>query len=367
MTGMKSGAVKKTVYFALFSLLLVLLQACQVTGGPFPATPVSSPAGVSTGPEGWYSVYFTNPKSADARRLKNGPDTELVAAIDAARVSVDAAIYDLDLFDVRDALIDAHSRGLSVRVVAESDYLDEMAMQGLIDAGIEVLGDRREGLMHNKFMVIDRDEVWTGSMNFTVNGAYRNNNNLIRVRSSRLAEDYETEFNEMFQDDQFGPSSPSNTPFPDITINGTQVEVYFSPDDGTADRILELLRNANQSIRFLAYSFTADDLSSAIIERANAGVSVSGVMEASQVKSNIGTEFDRFRSNGLDVRLDGNSANMHDKVMIIDDQIVITGSYNFSASAEHRNDENTLIIRSPEIAQEYLAEFGRIFDQAQKN
>jgi phosphatidylserine/phosphatidylglycerophosphate/cardiolipin synthase-like enzyme len=254
-----------------------------------------------------------------------------------------------------------------VRVVAESDYLDEMAMQGLIDAGIEVLGDRREGLMHNKFMVIDRDEVWTGSMNFTVNGAYRNNNNLIRVRSSRLAEDYETEFNEMFQDDQFGPSSPSNTPFPDVTINGTQVEVYFSPDDGTAGRILELLRNANQSIRFLAYSFTADDLSSAIIERANAGVSVSGVMEASQVESNIGTEFDRFRSNGLDVRLDGNPANMHDKVMIIDDQIVITGSYNFSASAEHRNDENTLIIHSPEIAQEYLAEFGRIFDQAQKN
>jgi phosphatidylserine/phosphatidylglycerophosphate/cardiolipin synthase-like enzyme len=363
---MKPGAVKKAVYLAFFAVSLLFSVGCQVTGGPVLATNAAPTPVTSANPANWYTVYFTEPGSADARRLKNGPDVDLAAAIGAARVSVDAAIYDLDLFSIQNALIDAHSRGLNVRMVTESDYMDEEAIQRLIDSGIEVLGDRREGLMHNKFIVIDRFEVWTGSMNLTVNGAYRNNNNLIRIRSSRLAEDFETEFKEMFQDDKFGPGSPYNTPYPEVTIDGTLVEVYFSPDDGTASRILELLMNARQSIQFLAYSFTADDLGKAIIEQASAGLNVSGVMEESQVKSNIGTEYDRFHANGLDVRLDGNPANMHDKVIIIDGAIVITGSYNFSASAENSNDENTLIIHNPQIAQEYLAEFDRIFEQAQR-
>ncbi len=81
-------------------------------------------------------------------------------------------------------------RGLVVRMVADSDYLDGEEIQELVDAGIPVLGDRRESLLHHKFMLIDRQEVWTGSLNFTVNGAYRNDNNLVRLVSTELAQDY---------------------------------------------------------------------------------------------------------------------------------------------------------------------------------
>ncbi len=87
-------------------------------------------------------------------------------------------------------------------------------------------------------------------------------------------------------------------------------------------------------------------------------------MEATQVTSNLGGEYDRLRAAGVNVRLDGNPANMHHKVIIIDGQVLATGSYNFSASAEERNDENTLIIHNPQIAGEYLAEFERIFELA---
>ena len=55
--------------------------------------------------------------------------------------------------------------------------------------------------MHNKFVILDRLEVWTGSMNYTINGAYHNDNNLVRVRSNRLADNYTAEFEEMFVDD----------------------------------------------------------------------------------------------------------------------------------------------------------------------
>jgi phosphatidylserine/phosphatidylglycerophosphate/cardiolipin synthase-like enzyme len=83
------------------------------------------------------------------------------------------------------------------------------------------------------------------------------------------------------------------------------------------------------------------------------------------VKTNQGTEYDVFQQYGLDVRLDGNGGQMHHKVIIIDRSIVITGSYNFSASAETRNDENLVIIHSPVIAGYYLDEFQRVYDQAQ--
>jgi phosphatidylserine/phosphatidylglycerophosphate/cardiolipin synthase-like enzyme len=251
-------------------------------------------------------------------------------------------------------------------MVMESDNMDEEAVQAIKDAGIPVIGDRREGYMHDKFTVIDRLEVWGGSMNYTSNDAYRNNNNLIRIRSSVLAEDYTTEFNEMFDEDLFGPDDRAATPHPSLTVNGTPIEVYFSPDDGVAAHIVSLIQGAQQSIYFLAYSFTSDDISEAMLVCAQAGVTVAGVFEESQVKSNTGDEYDKLRTAGLDVRLDGNRRNMHDKIILIDRQTVITGSYNFSANAEKKNDENVMVIHSTDIAALYMQEFEKVFALGQK-
>jgi phosphatidylserine/phosphatidylglycerophosphate/cardiolipin synthase-like enzyme len=202
-------------------------------------------------------------------------------------------------------------------------------------------------------------------MNYTVSDAYKNNNNLIRIRSSRLAEDYTTEFEEMFTSDKFGPSSPANTPYPSLIVEGTHLEVYFSPDDGVATHLVELINGAQQSIYFLAYSFTSNDIAEAMLSRARHGVAVSGVFEESQVNSNEGDEYDRLRKSGLDVRLDSNPQNMHHKVILIDGQIVITGSYNFSASAELKNDENVIVIYNPQIVALFMGEYNNIFKRAQ--
>jgi len=253
-----------------------------------------------------------------------------------------------------------------VRVVVDSDNLEENEVQELVDAGIPVLGDRREGLMHNKFTVIDRMEVWTGSMNYTITDGYRNNNNLIRLRSSKIAEDYTTEFEEMFVDDLFGPDVRAATPYSEVKVDGTLLEVMFSPDDGVSGRLVELLAGAQESIQFLAFSFTSDDLAEVLLERAAAGVRVSGVMDAGQAESNSGGEYERFRSNGLDVFLDGNEDKMHHKIFIIDGKIVVTGSYNFSTSAETRNDENILILHNQDVARSYSEEFQRIMLAAER-
>ena len=365
--------------FTLLIVILILLTACDLTTAT-PQTPPSTDAATETPSTpltdiplpagygvdgGWFQLYFTNPESPLASQETGGIDGPLADAIDAAKLSVDVAVYSLSLNSIRDALLRAHDRGARVRMVMESDNLDRSDPQKLIEAGIPILGDRREGLMHNKFAVIDNSEVWTGSTNFTDSGAYADNNNMIRIRSVKMAENFTKEFEEMFIDDKFGDNVVSETPNPRVTIDGTPIDTYFSPDDGAQASFVEIVETARESIYFMAFSFTADPIGEAVRARAEDGVTVAGVMDTEQVNSNIGTEFDPFNQAGLDVYRDGNAGQMHHKVMIIDESVVIFGSYNFTNSAEERNDETLLVIYNAEIAAQFIAEFQRVYGQAQ--
>lgn len=324
------------------------------------------PLGAGFGVQGpWFELYFTDPASPLALQETGGIDGPLADAIDSARLSVDVAIYSLSLNSIRNALSRAHNRGVRVRLVMESDNRDRTDPQLLIDAGIPVLGDRREGLMHDKFVVIDHSEVWLGSMNLTDSGAYQDNNVMIRIRSVKMAENYTREFEEMFTEDKFGADVVAATPNPRVTLDGTPIDVYFSPDDHVQAGLLDLLNNARESIYFLAFSFTSDSLGEAIRTRAQDGVIVSGVMDAEQIDSNVGTEFDPFKQAGVDVLRDGNAGQMHHKVLIVDEGIVVMGSYNFTNNAETRNDENLIVIYDSEIAAQFMDEFQRVYVQAQ--
>jgi phosphatidylserine/phosphatidylglycerophosphate/cardiolipin synthase-like enzyme len=333
-------------------------SATEIVGTEFPITPTVAIAD-------WFQVYFTSPSDPHAGDYTGGPDEALAAAIGQARLSLDVAVYSFNLWSIRDAILDAWHRGVTVRMVMESDNMEKKEVQELIAAGIPIRGDQREGLMHDKFVVIDRQEVWTGSMNFTVGGAYKDNNNLVHIRSAEVAQDYTHEFEEMFLNNLFGPDSVADTPFWNLTFGDTQLEIYFSPDDDVRANLEMLIQGAQKSIYFMAYNFTSNELGEAIRERAAAGVTISGVMDNSQVKSSRGSEYDPFIQAGLDVRLDGNPGLMHHKVIIIDRSIVVTGSYNFTASAETTNDENLLVIYNPDIAAQYLIEFARVYGQAQ--
>jgi len=370
----------KSYSFRLASLFFVccLLSACgQIPHTPTPdidltqtpgseLTPIELEAGY--GVKGaWFELYFTDPTSPLSLQATGGVDGPLVKAIDAARMSIDVAAYSISLNSVRLALINAHNRGLDVRVVMESTNMDRSDPQALIDAGIPIVGDEQQGLMHDKFIVIDRSEIWLGSMNFTDSGAYDDNNNMIRILSTKIAENYTTEFEEMFIDNLFGPEILPETPNPTITIDETRIDTFFSPDDGVINSLASVLNNAEESIYFLAYSFTSNDLGNIVREKDAAGLEVRGVMEEEQVNSNQGTEYDPFKQAEVDVRMDGIDGQMHHKVFIVDGKIIAFGSYNFSQSAEERNDENVLIVYNEGIAREFLKEFERVWAQAQRD
>ena len=355
-------------YRVLLVVFALVLTACN---SPIPANSTASPlatAAATSPATGWLNITFTDPTAVHAHDYEAGPDEALAAAIDQARLTIDVAAYSFNLWSLRDALIHAHQRGVIVRMVMETDNMDDQEVQDMLDAGIPIVGDQHEGLMHDKFIVIDRSDVWTGSMNFTVGGTYKDNNNLIEMRSSQVAEDYTQEFEQMFTHRLFGPDRISTAPNPrSFIIYDTPLEIYFSPEDKPAARIVELIQAATQSIDFLAFSFTSNDIGDAILAQSAAGIKVAGVMDANQVKVDQGTEYDPFSQAGLNVRLDDNQTGlMHHKVIIIDKAIVITGSYNFTASAEENNDENLVIIFNTDVAAKYLNEFNRVYGEAQK-
>jgi len=306
-------------------------------------------------------VYFTRPDDPESKSYRGGPDQDLVQALDQALFRIDLAAYDLDLWSVRDALVRAHRRGVEVRLVADQGHLDRKELQELREAGIPIAGDTGEGLMHHKFVVLDGQEVWTGSMNFTVNGAYRHDNHLLRVQSRRLAENFTVEFEEMFQEGFFGPDVLENTPYPRLDLNGIRVETYFSPDDHPEQAVRKELSAAREKIDFLTFSFTSDTLGQELRKAASRSVRVRGVFDDSQLRSGWGSEYAGLLAAGIPVCRDGSVEKMHHKVIVIDGLTVITGSYNFSAAAEEVNDENLLIIEDPGLAGAFLIEFERIY------
>jgi phosphatidylserine/phosphatidylglycerophosphate/cardiolipin synthase-like enzyme len=312
-------------------------------------------------------IYFTRP---DQPPDQPGDIAHAVVGyIDETERTLDVAAFELDNRIITDALVRAVRRGVRVRLVTESNYLDESGVKALRAVGVPVVDDKRDGaLMHNKFMVFDGKAVWTGSMNFTENCAYRNNNNGVYIADPRLAENYSTKFSWMFEQRKFGgaPSRTDRIPNPLVTLSdGTPVENYFSTHDRPAGHVTEVVRQARKSIHFMAFSFTHEGIAQAMQERAAAGVEVTGVFEKTQTAAGHSAYF-RMRDARLPVFLDGNPRNMHHKVIVIDGEIVVFGSFNFSESADKSNDENLLVIYNRAVAARFEEEFQKVLKQARE-
>lgn len=337
----------------------------ELTTRTRPRTPVAN-ASPSSDDASQIEVFFSNSYGNDPAIGSRDPgniDRRLCRFITSAERSIDGAFFEIESERIADALIDAHKRGIRVRLVIEDDYAGNADIQRLKSAGIPIVHDDRSGLMHNKFLVVDSFAVWTGSFNATDNGAVRNNNNAVIVRSPEVAENFEAEFEEMFARREFGPRSTSNTPHTLVKLAGSDIYTYFSPEDDVPPKILRFLRAAQSRIRFMAFSFTDDSIGVALVRRHAAGVEVEGIVERRGAELEY-SELKRLRTAGITVMTDGNPYALHHKVMIIDDKWVILGSYNFTASAAERNDENILIIRSPDVARQFNAEYDRIKSMA---
>jgi phosphatidylserine/phosphatidylglycerophosphate/cardiolipin synthase-like enzyme len=130
------------------------------------------------------------------------------------------------------------------------------------------------------------------------------------------------------------------------------LEVYFSPGGGCTQAIVNEIDSARQSVRVQAYSFTSAPIAAALRQAHRRGVKVEVILDHSQQTDRYSSA-DFLHNAGIGVWIDDQHAIAHNKVMIIDDRVVITGSFNFTKSAETSNAENLLIIRDAKVAAIY--------------
>lgn len=149
---------------------------------------------------------------------------------------------------------------------------------------------------------------------------------------------------------------------PVASIQVGEMQPYFCPGDGCANEMVELFHGADSSIDCAVYSFTHDQMSQALVDAKSRGVSVRVFMDDTQA-GNQYSEDELLLDAGIEVRLDERSAYMHNKYCIIDDEIITTGSFNFSKNADTRNDENFLILHSSELARIYENDFNRLWQR----
>ncbi|MFW6231146.1 MAG: phospholipase D-like domain-containing protein, partial [Nanoarchaeota archaeon] len=211
--------------------------------------------------------------------------------------------------------------------------------------------------------IINRSVVLTGSMNPTHNGAYKNDNNIIVVASKKLAKNYQEEFDEMWQG-EFQNKKSEKVVYQKITDTKKEISIqnYFCPEDGCEMQTLRLLAAARKRIRFMTFSFTSDAIGDFLIANPN-DATVEGIFEARQISP--WSEYARLVEKYGDkaIKKDENPYAMHHKVFIVDDDCVLTGSYNPSRNGNENNDENLVIVCNKKIAKAFIEEFERIADE----
>lgn len=313
----------------------------------------------------------------------NNIESNLITMINQATTSIDVAVFNNTRSAIVNALNFAYNNGIQVRYIANSGSLTSNA--ALSNAQFPVFYVNNNDLMHNKFMVIDADSsqkawVWTGSCNWTYTDMFTNYNNIVAIQDQALAGAYTIEFEEMWgsstpffnvANSRVGNQKTNNTPH-SFNIGGSLIESYFSPSDNTTDEIESSLYSANNDLEFCLLIFTRNELGSAVRNRHQANVLEHGLIENDNIGS-PGSDYNFLVGQGVNVLADNNPTSLHHKYALIDagdinsDPQVVTGSHNWTTAAEDRNDENTLIIHDPTVANLFLQEFAARWCEAKNN
>ncbi|MEW6335900.1 MAG: phospholipase D-like domain-containing protein [Acidobacteriota bacterium] len=318
----------------------------------------------------------------------------IVSFIDGAEHTLDIAIQELDSPAIARAIDNAArrrrpgtDRHLRVRFVTEGDYLKEKEpveppteevsldvnrghlmtlLRGAVDAKI----DFNPKIFHHKFVVRDLEHekvaVLTGSTNFTTTCTHRNLNHVVIFHDLGVASAFQSEFDQL-KAGIFGERSPKLTATDPLTldIEGTPVQILFSPDNNPELRIVNEILKARRTAHLLMFTFakstTIDD--ALLTKLAVPGFAVRGVLDSGQ-SAQRWSPHPALIAAGAQLRKETlpGGGKLHHKLLVLDGEVVIGGSFNYTGPANQYNDENLFVIRDPAIAAHFLAEVERVYN-----
>ncbi|MEL6385346.1 MAG: phospholipase D-like domain-containing protein, partial [Cyanobacteria bacterium J06626_18] len=300
-------------------------------------------------------------------------------------------------------LIDANNNGkITAKELEQGDAIRilQKASVPLLDDTAD--GSKGSGLMHHKFMVIDGRTVVMGSANWTLSGIHGdfaseasrgNANGLLRIQNPNLAVMFTDEFELMWgdgpgkkEDSLFGLQKPARSP-KTISLPGSQVTVQFAPmsesepwSKSVNGLIGKTLAQANDQIDMALFVFSDQGISDRLARAAQAGVTVRALIDSNFIYRSYSEALDMLGTATPDHRCKFEANNrpwtqpisqvgtpqlaegdkLHHKFALIDNHTVIIGSHNWSAAANHNNDEDILVIHNPTVAAHFRREFDRL-------
>lgn len=296
-----------------------------------------------------------------------GPDdlrAAIIRFIKGAKRQLDIAVQELDSWHIADAVIEARQRGVGVRLVLEGDYLrvrrvaadprkpggtneiNRAIQNAILRTAVNVRSDYNPAIFHQKFIVRDGNAVLTGSTNFTESGTSTNLNHVVIIRNRTVADLYRREYTEI-QQGHFGKLNEGHDPAPrDVNVSHVPIRVLFAPDHNPEMEIMKQMLKAKKRIDFAMFTFAkSSGIDDTMIALTKGGMSIRGVLDRGQANQrwaatrpvrNAGAEL-------YTVQRQGKLRKLHHKLMVLDRQVVIVGSFNYTGPATRLNDENIII------------------------
>jgi hypothetical protein len=290
---------------------------------------------------------------------------QLMSVIACANTTIDAALYQTTWPCIAQALSAklVANPELQMRLVIDDDRCP-LLPDGSRDcplsliAGsprVTIVDDDRSALMHHKFMIVDGNRVWVSSGNMSRTSFCTDMNNAIVIDQAEIVAGYQASFDQMFGGD-FSPQ-PEAPP-----VTGGNYTLYTSPISPASspspwfDDLIAAIDAAEMKVEVMISSWTRTEVSDALVRARGRGVTVRALVRSLYVDDAPALA---LIAAGIEVR----HGNVHSKVAIIDDQIVVTGSPNWSANA-WSNSEASLWIDDASIAAQYTAELDRAWPTA---
>ena len=277
------------------------------------------------------------------------------------------AVQEIDHPDIARAIIDARLRGGTIDLVLEQSYLlgakrpaatdDSFAPGGkheinrtlfnaILRSTTDVKVDFNPDIFHQKFMVLG-NRVLTGSTNFTTTGVTKNLNHVVVINDAEVANAFKKEFREI-REGRFGKFSVAHGPAPkEATVSGVRVKTLFAPDHGPEMEIMKQILKAQSRVDFACFTFSrSSGIDDALIAAHRNGIAIRGVLDRRQANQKWAAKLP-LEEAGIKVTIAGGTGGLgkvHHKLMTIDDQITIFGSFNYTGPANKSNDENIVIV-----------------------
>ena len=337
--------------------------------------------------DGNIELYFLSPlkQKHPENNCKSSACKALLYNIDNAKESIDFAIYGIAEQDrIFDALVNAQKRGVKVRWVTdltekkENIYFDTYKlMKEIPSVKTDYIFHNKEiksnndlkykfpytAIMHDKFFIFDDKIVFTGSTNISSTCLTGFNSNVaVLIYSDNVAQVYNQEFEQMYSGNFHTDKKPVKNN-ENIRINDLDVSIYFSPANKiTIEKIVPLIKNSKNYIYIPAFYITHPILIKELVAAKQKGVDVKVIVDETSVKGEY-VNINYLKQKGIDLKVENWAGKMHMKSIIIDDDVMVIGSMNFTKQGENRNDENTIIIKSSKVlTAKYKEHFLKLWD-----